>query len=289
MKRIAILLAAVLLLGCLPGCSGQAQAADIAATTLPVYQFTSMLCKDTGLTVSRLVTESVSCLHDYSLHVSQVKAAEAAKVTVISGAGLEEFMDELLRDKNTIDASAGISLIEGCHEEGHEGHHHEADPHIWLSPKCAMIMAENICKGLKENFPNHAATFDANLAVLLANLQALQNYGEQTLAALSCRKLIPFHDGFSYFAQAFDLEILKAVEEESGSEASAKDLIELIGLVREHRLPAIFVEENGSVAAADVIAAETGAKVYTLSMVMSGQDYFDAMYRNIDTIKEALG
>ena len=79
------------------------------------------------------------------------------------------------------------------------------------------------------------------------------------------------------------------MEEESGSEASAKELIQLITLTREHNLPAIFTEQNGSTSAADILSRETGAKEYILDMAMAGDSYFDAMYRNIDTIKEALG
>ena len=45
----------------------------------------------------------------------------------------------------------------------------------------------------------------------------------------------------------------------------------------------------GSTSAAEVISRETGVTVYSLDMVMAGDSYFDAMYRNIDTIKEALG
>ena len=78
------------------------------------------------------------------------------------------------------------------------------------------------------------------------------------------------------------------MEEESGSEASAKDLIELIRLLRAHNLPAVFVEKNGSPSAASIIAAETGVKVRQLDMAMAGDSYFDAMYRNIDAIKEAM-
>ena len=107
--------------------------------------------------------------------------------------------------------------------------------------------------------------------------------------ALNVGNLVTFHDGFSYFAQAFDLTILEAVEEESGSEASAQELKHLIGVVRENDLPAIFTERNGSTSAAGVISRETGVTVYSLDMAMAGDSYFDAMYRNIDTIKEALG
>ena len=79
------------------------------------------------------------------------------------------------------------------------------------------------------------------------------------------------------------------MEEESGSEASARELIELISLVQEQSLPAVFTETNGSTSAADIIARETGCGLYALDMAMSAEGYFDAMYHNIDTIKEALG
>ena len=296
MKFWKIILTAALAAALLCGCAPKADYAPIAATTLPVWDFTSRLCQDTPLAVTRLVTEQVSCLHDYSLNVRQVKAAEAAQVVVISGAGLEDFLDDLLLDVPTIDASQGISLLhseEGHEEEEHhheeDGHHHEEDPHIWLSPENAQVMAKNICEGLSRQYPDYEDTFRANLEDLLSQLEALQSYGEEQLSGLQCRELIPFHDGFSYFAQAFHLTILESVEEESGSEASAKDLIHLTELVWDHNLPAIFTEVSGSDSAARVIARETGCKVYALDMAMSGDSYFEAMYHNINTIREALG
>ena len=292
MKKTAILLCLALVLALLPGCASEPPA-QIAATTLPVYEFTRELCAGTPLTVTRLVTEQVSCLHDYSLNVRQVKAAEAAEVLVISGGGLEDFMEDLLTGRPLIDASEGIGLLCGEeHEEEHEhdhGHNHEQDPHIWLSPVLAQQMARNICVGLTARYPDRGPIFEKNLASLLEKLEELQQYGEETLSALSCREMITFHDGFAYFADAFGLTILEAVEEESGSEASAGDLIHLIELTREHHLPAIFTERNSSASAASVISRETGARVFELDMAMAGDSYFDAMYRNIDVIKEALG
>ena len=115
-------------------------------------------------------------------------------------------------------------------------------------------------------------------------------YGKEALSSLSCRKLITFHDGFAYFAQAFDLEILAAVEEESGSEASAKDLIGLIRLVQENSLPAVFIREKRQLCRGkDSSGAETGARVFTLDMAMAGDSYFTAMTNNINAIKEAMG
>lgn len=291
MRYITLLLIAAFLL---TGCGASAQPADIAATTLPVYEFTQALCQGTPLTVTRLITEEVSCLHDYSLNVGQVKAAEAASLIVLSGGGLEDFMADILDHRNFVDASAGIALL--CPEEHHEhdhghdenGHNHDQDPHFWLSPAHAKIMAQNLCHGLIQNYPEHETVFRQNLLTLTEKLDSLQCYGEETLSDLACRELITFHDGFAYFADAFHLTILEAVEEESGAEASAKELIHLIEEVEHHKLPAVFTEKSGSVSAAGIIARETGCEVYTLDMAMSGTGYFDAMYHNINTVKEAL-
>lgn len=278
--RMKVLCAVLLLSLILCGCASARPEVQIAATTLPVYQFTTALCDGTGISVTRIVTESVSCLHDYTLKVSQMRDIESSRVVILSGAGLEEFLEDALTGaQQVIDASAGIDLLPG--EE-------EFDPHIWLSPVNASAMAENICRELSRLFPEKAEIFNANLLSLQAELSRLNEYGRSELEDLRYRELITFHDGFAYFAQAFNLDILAAVEEESGSEASAAQLIELIELSREQGIPAIFTETNGPTSAAAIISAETGAAVYSLDMAMAGDDYFTAMYHNIDIIREAL-
>ena len=282
MKKIIIIF--ILLSIVLAGCSQQSS--KIVATTLPVYEFSAALCEGTKITVSRLISERVSCLHDYSLQVAQMQAIEAAQVVIINGAGLEEFLGGILDSKSVIDSSANLVLSCGLE---HDGHEHEHDPHIWLSPKNAKQMCKTICGELSALYPAHRKQFEENLDSLLSRLDALQAYGELNLKDLASRDIITFHDGFAYFAESFDLHILKAVEEESGSEASAKELIELIALVNNNHLTAIFTEANGSTSAANVISAETGAKIFSLDMAMAGNSYFEAMYHNINTIKEALG
>ena len=296
MKKHLGLLALILLL-LLSACHSEKKI-DIAATTLPVYEFTSRITEGSGLEVARIVTENVSCLHDYSLQVRQMRILEESDLCVISGAGLEDFLNDALRiTAELIDSSEDLELLksdENHHEhEGHEHvhahhHHHEEDPHIWLSPLMAIEMSKNIAHDLSLKYPEHQALFETNLELLIKDLDELYHYGLTNLKDLKSREIITFHDGFAYFADCFDLTILRAVEEEAGSEASASSIIDLIEEVNYHHIPAVFVEKNGGDAAAKIIAAETGVKLYTLDMAMSADSYFDAMYYNIDTIKEAL-
>lgn len=297
MKKSVICIVLCVLLCLTAGCQKEVPSAQVVATTLPVYEFTSALCEGTDITVTQLVTEQVSCLHDYTLQVSQMRMVEGAQVLVMSGGGLEDFLGDLIATKsNVIDASSGVALYAPEHEEEHHEehedehhHHHDHDPHIWLSPENAKIMVQNICDGLSQQYPQNAEVFETNRDGLLSKLDDLQNYGTETLKELQTRNLITFHDGFHYFADSFDLHIVKAIEEEAGSETSAHDLIDLINIVETNHLPAVFTERNGSSASANVISAETGCAVYSLNMAMSGNSYFDAMYHNINTIKEALG
>lgn len=293
MKKLSVLILILLLL-LMTGCSKDNTSFQIVTTTLPVYEFTSAVCAQTPLTVGRLITENVSCLHDYTLQVGQMRMIEDADVIITSGAGLEDFLADALTNTDTcIDSSVNTHLHEGghAHHDAHEqehGHNHDVDPHIWLSPDNAAIMAKNICDGLSQLYPEYADTFQVNLMHLCEKLDNLQTYGDSQLNGLSNRELITFHDGFAYFAESFDLVILEAIEEESGSEASAAEIIHLIELVNDHNLPAVFIEKSSSDACAVIISSETGAGIYALDMAMSGDSYFDAMYHNIDTIKEAL-
>ena len=293
-KILSICLAVILLTGC---ASMQQTEPGIAATTAPVAQFAREIVAGTDLQVAQLITDSVSCVHDYSLSVRQMELVQCAEIVLLSGAGLEEFMEDALASAETVvDCSANVVLnqLQGHdhnhdHGESHDhGHDHENDPHIWLDPMRAAQMAENICTGLSACYPEYRELFRTNTDALVQRLAELQAYGEQALENLSCRELITFHDGFGYLASAFDLEIVAAIEEESGSEASARTLTELVQLVEHHSLPAIFTEVNGSPSAASVLHRETGAAVWTLDMAMGGSDYFEAMKHNIDTLKEAL-
>ena len=101
--------------------------------------------------------------------------------------------------------------------------------------------------------------------------------------------LITFHDGFQYFAAAYDLPLLASIEEEAGSEASAKEIVEITDLVKEKGIPVIFTEVNGSDATAQAIHRETGCAVAQLTMVMDGPDdqlvnYSNALLANAKAV-----
>ena len=303
MKRVLLLLSLLLLLTGCGGGSGQGDGLKLACTTYPVYLLARAVTQDVeGVEVSLVVNQQVSCLHDYALTVSDMKLLESADAVAVNGAGLEDFLGDALEGKYVIDCDEGIPLLEGeAHHHGEEepdeqGHHHEdADPHIWMNPDNYARMARNLADALAGLDSDHALAYQANGEAAARRLEDFYQELRDSEAgrAVAGAEIITFHDGFAYFADAFDLHIAAAIEEEEGAEASARDLKETIAIVESQGLSAVFTEVNGSDNAASIICAECGIRHYPLSMVMSGDAgddlsaYEAAIRGNIETIREA--
>ena len=276
----------------------------IVATTYPVYLFASAVTEGVeGVEVLRLDTGSTSCLHDYNLTVNDMKKIEKADVIAINGAGLEEFMEDALHtsDALVIDCSEGVHLLENEshhhdeHDHSHDGHDHgHFDPHYWMDAENAGIMVENIAAALSELDTSNAQTYRTNameqgLVIKTWDSQIEDSFRLAEETGVEIPGLITFHDGFRYFCHTYGLDLLESIEEEAGSEASAKEIVEITHLVKEHDIPVIFTEVNGSDATAKAIVRETDCAIAQLSMCMDGPDdnlnhYLNAMLGNMAAI-----
>jgi ABC-type Zn uptake system ZnuABC Zn-binding protein ZnuA len=299
-KRFLILsLAAALLLTACGQPVPREDKLTIVATTYPVYLFASSVTEGVdGVEVLRLDTGSTSCLHDYNLTVNDMKKIERADVIALNGVGLEEFMEDALHtsDALVIDCSEGVHLLENEshhhdeHDHSHDGHDHgHFDPHYWMDAENALVMVENIAEAMVELDADNAKVYQENGEEARQELQVLDDLLETYREGLDVPGLITFHDGFRYFCHAYGLDLLESIEEEAGSEASAKEIVEITHLVKEHDIPVIFTEVNGSDATAKAIVRETDCAIAQLSMCMDGPDdnlnhYLNAMLGNMAAI-----
>jgi len=281
-RLISLLLALFVLAGCSASPVDEERENEIVvvATTYPVYLFASAVASGVEtIRVERLDTGNTSCLHDYTLSVNDMKKIERADVIAISGGGLEEFMEDALAASTAavIDCSAGVELLENLshhhdeHDHSHDGHDHgHFDPHYWLDPDNGIQMADNLASGLSALCPEAQLCFEQNAGEIRDRIPRETYECHRLLDGVAAPKLITFHDGFQYFAHAFEMELLEAIEEEAGSEASAREIVEISALVKEHSIPGIFTEVSGSEATARVIVRETGCQMAQLSMLMDG-------------------
>ena len=316
MKKTLIPL--TLTLGLLSGCSPDAGSVGViggsdhsdtdtltvVATTYPVYLCASALTDGVeGVRVERLNTGSVSCLHDYTLSVHDMKKLESADLIAINGVGLDEFMEDALSRSSAgvVDCSQGVTLLENLshlHEEGADEHDHDHDhghydPHYWMDPENLTVVVDNLATALTVADGANAETYQANADTARAQLLRWDETFGAMLDGADIPGLVTFHDGFQYFAAAYGLPLLESIEEEAGSEASAREILEITDLVNHLSLPVIFTERNGSDATARAISRETGCGVGQLSMIMDGEGsdltaYYDAQLANLTAVVEGF-
>ena len=190
------------------------------------------------------------------------------------------------------------------HEEGeehdHEHDHGACDPHVWMEPHNVMYWTMFIRDTLIELDPTNAETYTANAAAYLEEVDALvHDFVRPMVETLpeEDRVLITNHDAFGYFAASNEFEIVDTIIPSFSTlaQASAADVAEVIDLIGEQDVPAIFAETTVSDDLAQQIADETGVEVAVLySGSLSEADgpastYVDYITYNVTTIVEALG
>ena len=291
----ALLAVCLLLTGCGGAPAAQSQKAEdgtfhIVTSFYPMYIDVINLTDGVeGVTVTNMTKPQTGCLHDYQLTTEDMKTLEKADAFVVNGAGMESFLDKVIKMQEgmtVIDASRGIELME---EDG------EANPHVWLSITKNIEQVKNIRDQLKAADPAHADQYEANAETYLAKLEALKTEMHATLDDVPHKDIVTFHEAFPYFAEEFGLHILGVIEREPGADPTPAELETTIEQVKELPVKVLFAEPQYSPAAAETIARETGAKLYSLDPVVTGEAtpdakdaYLDAMRKNMETLKEAL-
>ena len=283
----------------LVGCGGADNPAEkktaepfrVVTSFYPMYVATINITDGVdGVEVYNMTKPQTGCLHDYQLMTEDMKTLEKADAFVINGAGMEDFMDKVTEQQKklkVIDASRGIELIHDD-EEGD-------NPHVWLSVTDAITQVRNIADQLKEADPAHAAAYEKNAVAYIEKLSSLKSEMHAALDNVPHKDIVTFHEAFPYFAKEFNLNIIGVVEREPGTEPTPTELQETIEQVNALPTKVLFTEPQYSPAAAETIARETGAKIYTLDPVVTGEAtpaaknaYIDTMKKNMKTLQEAL-
>ncbi|AEC00242.1 ABC-type metal ion transporter, periplasmic subunit [Selenomonas sputigena ATCC 35185] len=281
----------------LTGCGGTNTAGGgkdgsfhIVTSFYPMYVATINITQGVdGVTVTNMTKPQTGCLHDYQLMTEDMKTLEKADAFVINGAGMESFLDKVVEQQKNlkiIDASKGIELLKDDDEE---------NPHVWLSVTDAILQVKNIAEQLKAADPKHADAYEKNAAAYIKKLEALKAEMHTELDTVPNKDIVTFHEAFPYFAKEFGLNIISVVEREPGTEPTPAELQATIEQVKKLPVKVLFTEPQYSPSAAETIARETGAKIYTLDPVVTGEAndqalnaYIDTMKKNMETLKTAL-
>jgi len=227
-----------------------------------------------------------------------VRAAESD--TFISmGAHLEPFVEpgawrRAVQEAGspTLELAQHVDLIAVDRVIDHGDHVHdlrEGDPHVWLDPDRTVQVVDAVQTHLTTLDPDGQPTYAANAEVYRAELRALDEELTVAFAAIPAerRKLVVFHDAFTYFAARYDFAVVGVVLKSPSDEPSARDLRELIDAIRAAEVPVIFTEPQYDRAVVDSIAAEAGVRVgeiLTDTFAPGVETYLDLMRFNRDSL-----
>ena len=283
----------------------KAEKLNIVTSFLPVQSHTLAIAGDHA-NVKQLLAKDTGP-HDFQLTPADVKKLSDADLLIINGAGIEEWLGELIKksgNKNlvVVDTSNGIKLVESpeeieighSHSHAHDHDHGDgANPHIWLDPVIAKKQAANIVAALQKADPANASAYAQNGKVYEAKLSALDSDYRSTLAPLPNKNLVTFHDAFPYLAARYKLNYVGAISEFPEKDPTPKQLAALVDKIRSLKVGVLFAENGYAPGLLKKIAGETGAKVSELDTLEVGQGtptaYLDRMGANLESLRKAFG
>lgn len=159
------------------------------------------------------------------------------------------------------------------------------DPHVWLSPRLAITIAENIRDGLVSLDPRHAGEYSENCDRLSDELRDIDRRIAEVLTPIQGTEILVFHPAYGYFTDAYGL-VQIAIENEGGS-PGPKYLASVIDRARQRGITTIFVQEQFSGTMAKTVAKEIGADIVRLDPLAG--DYMDNLLRMAEAISNASG
>ena len=181
-----------------------------------------------------------------------------------------------------------------------EGHH---DPHVWMDPKAWAKAVDVVEAKLSAFDPAGEASYAENATALRARIQKVDAYAEEVLGSVPERQrvLVTAHDAFNYFGRRFGYEVVGIQGISTESEAGVLDLENLVDLLVERKVGAVFVESTVSERNIKALIAGAAARGHTV--VIGGELFSDAMGKsgtyegtyigmidhNASTVARALG
>ncbi|WP_018751533.1 metal ABC transporter solute-binding protein, Zn/Mn family [Paenibacillus sanguinis] len=303
---------------------------NVITSFYPIYEFAKTIGGEEANVINLLPTGVEP--HDWTPRSQDILNTSKAQLFFYNGAGLEGWVPNFLKGLNAdaavkpVEVSQGIKLIEAAGDDGHghghapegeeTGHNHDhedeehdanheseketnshaVDPHTWVSPKSAMIMAENIKNSYVEADPVHQELYEARYEELVSKLRALDAKFTEQLASLHKKEIVVSHQAFGYLCRDYGLTQHAIMGLSPEAEPRAQDLIALTKKVKEEGIRYIFFEELVSDKLAKTLAAEAGVETLVLNPVegltkdqeQAGDNYFTLMENNLQNLVLAL-
>ncbi len=245
-----------------------AEKIKVAVTILPQARFVEKV-GGKRVQVAVMIPPGASP-HTYEPTPNQLKTVSKARLYFKLGSemGFEQSwlpkITSLNKNMAVVDCSKGISLIKNGKR---------VNPHIWLSPKNAEIMVENIFEGLARMDPQYKEYYKKNRDIYLKALKALDAEIVSNFKHLKRREFIVYHPAWTYFARDYGLVQIPIQKE--GKQPTPSWIAEMIKQAKIHKIKIIFASSQFSTKSAKAIAKQIGGKVVSIDPL--AKDYLKNM------------
>ena len=201
--------------------------------------------------------------HNYEPAPQDIVRLTESDLVIVNGAGFESWLDKTLnavslRPDQIVAASNGLTprIVEG-----------QIDPHFWLDPSLAVTYIENIRAAFIRMDPEGAAEYNRNANLYEFTLRDLDNWIRSEVEKIppENRLMVTNHESFGYFIEHYGFRSAGSILPSPSSEASpsARQMTELVDIIRKEGVKAVFVETGANSRLADQLASESGITVVT--------------------------
>jgi zinc/manganese transport system substrate-binding protein len=234
--------------------------------------------------------------HVYEPTPQDGQALKAADVVLVSGLGMEGWMDRLIKASGyrgkVVTTSDGIQT-RMMEEDGKE----ITDPHAWNSAANGVIYAQNVTRALAAADPEDAKNIADRGQAYEARLQEIDRWAKQEIGSVPAarRKVITSHDAFGYLGARYGITFLAPEGVSTETEASAADVAELIDQMKKAGIKVVFIENSNDPRLVQQIAREAdgklGGELYPESLTVAdgpAPTYLQLLRYNIEQLKKGM-
>ncbi|MBW7996265.1 MAG: manganese transporter [Candidatus Glassbacteria bacterium] len=289
-------------------CTGSGnESVPAAQKSRPLVAATTTIVADIAANVAGGRMDVISIMkagedpHIYDPRPGDARLIARADVVLTNGLHLEGTLHDIVHN-NLKDGAVFRELAEDERIEVIESQQYQGapDPHCWFSIPYVKVYTENAAEALAEADPANADFYRSNAEHYIVRLDSLDRYARKVIGQIPPEKriLVTAHDAFHYFGIEYGVDVMTVIGISTDSEPRPQDVEALVNLVREHGVPAVFIETSVSASLNNLVrkvsektGAAVGGTLYSDSLGEPGTDAgtFLGMFRhNVDTIAGAL-
>jgi len=270
----------------------------VAATIFPIYDILKNVGGDKIEPI--LILPPGASPHTFEISPEQIKNLQNAKIIFTIGQNLDSWLNNIadaIPNSQLFDLYTQVNLVTlDATNPNHRPDEDEEkstgyDPHYWLNPENAILIAKATAKQLSIVDSANISYYEERSNNFISQLTKADKGWKEKLDNLSEKNIVVFHDAWGYFADHFNLNIIGTFEPFPGQEPTPKYLTELQKTVEENNIQTLFVEPQLSQESITTLASDLGVKIDVLDPlggVEGRNNYIELINFNVENIYNLL-